>query len=101
MIKHLAIAGATLAALAASGATAQSAVDREAARANFRQADANDDNKLSRAEFRAFINANAEDGIGRAGMVRRFRAYDRAFTRIDQNSSGFVTPSELSAAGSE
>ncbi|NNC73717.1 MAG: hypothetical protein HKN78_12695 [Sphingomonadaceae bacterium] len=96
-MRHLALAGAAMAILVSSGAMAQTNAAREAARANFGQADVNGDGKLSRREFRMFVNANAEDGLGQAGMVRRFSAYDRAFARVDQNGSGFVTPAELSA----
>ncbi|MEP3420653.1 MAG: EF-hand domain-containing protein [Erythrobacter sp.] len=72
--------------------------DQAKARENFQQADADNDGKLTPAEFREFINANADDGLGRAGMVRRFGAYDTAFERIDKNEDGLVTPVELSAA---
>ena len=72
------LATATLTALMVGGtAMAQSSdADRAAARLNFQQSDANDDGELDAAEFRAFIDANADDDIGRAGMVRRFGAYD-------------------------
>ena len=76
----------------------QEADDRAKARENFQQADANSDRQLTRAEFRDFINANADDGLGRAGMVRRFGAYDTAFERLDKNEDGVVTPAELAAA---
>ncbi|WP_108787168.1 EF-hand domain-containing protein [Erythrobacter sp. Alg231-14] len=72
--------------------------DQAKARENFQQADADNDGELTPAEFREFINANADDGLGRAGMVRRFGAYDTAFGRIDKNEDGLVTPAELSAA---
>ena len=71
--------------------------DQAKARENFQQADADGNGKLTRAEFRNFINANADDGLGRAGMVRRFGAYDTAFDRVDKNKDGVVTPTELAA----
>lgn len=72
--------------------------DREKARTNFLAADANSDGKLSRNEFRVFIDAQARDNIGRAGMVRRFGAYDRAFRTLDTNKDGSISPRELAAA---
>ena len=68
------------------------------ARENFDQADANDDGKLSPTEFRVFIDENAKDEIGRAAMVKRFGAYDRAFATLDQDEDGFVSGAELRAA---
>ena len=72
--------------------------DEAKARENFQQADTDNDGKLTRAEFRRFIDANAEDGLGRAGMVRRFGAYETAFERVDKNEDGVVTARELAAA---
>ena len=72
--------------------------DQAKARENFQQADADNDGKLTPAEFRSFINANADDGLGRAGMVRRFGAYETAFERVDKNADGVVTAPELAAA---
>lgn len=99
-MKAMILIGATIAFAMPGAAMAQSDAEREAAQANFREADANGDRRLSRAEFRAFIDANAEDGLGRASTVRRFGAYDRAFDRADRNGNGIVTPAELAAAGS-
>ncbi len=94
------LAATAVSALMASGtALAQSSdPERAAARANFQQSDANDDGELNASEFRAFIDANAEDDIGRAGMVRRFGAYDRAFSQVDGDSNGSITPAELAEA---
>ena len=76
----------------------EEADDQAMARENFQQADADNDGQLTAAEFRKFIDANAEDGLGRAGMVRRFGAYETAFERVDKNEDGVVTPRELTAA---
>lgn len=76
----------------------EEADDQAKARENFQQADANSDGKLTQAEFRNFINANAEDGLGRAGVVRRYGAYGTAFERVDKNKDGVVTARELAAA---
>ena len=88
-------------ALMSEAVSAQSDAERETARVNFRQADANGDDRLDRVEFRNFIDANAEDGLGRAGTVQRFDAYDRAFDRVDRNGNGLVTADELAVAGSQ
>ncbi len=74
------------------------AADRTSAQENFKQADGNEDGKLTRSEFRKFIDANATDDIGRASMIKRFGAYDRAFARVDANKDGLVTPKELTAS---
>ncbi|WP_108791779.1 hypothetical protein [Erythrobacter sp. Alg231-14] len=81
-------------------ATANAQDNRSLVRENFQQADANDDDKLSRSEFRVFINENAKDEIGRASTVKRFGAYDRAFARLDANEDGFVTTAEMRSARS-
>ena len=76
----------------------EEADDQAKARENFQQADADNDGQLTPAEFRKFIDANAKDGLGRAGMVRRFGAYKTAFERVDKNADGVVTAPELAAA---
>ena len=76
----------------------EKADDQAKARENFQHADADSDGKLTRAEFRNFISANAKDGLGRAGMVRRYGAYGAAFERVDKNEDGVVTARELAAA---
>ena len=67
-------------------------------RDNFNQADANQDGKLSKPEFRQLIDENAKDDLGRASIVKRLGAYDTAFGRLDANKDGFVTKSEIAAA---
>ncbi len=84
--------------LASPAMAMQDNEDRAAARENFRQADADGDTRLDKREFRAFINANADDDLGRASTVRRFGAYDRAFARADANQDGYVTGRELAAS---
>ena len=68
---------------------------------NFRQADANGDGALTLSEFRTLIDLNAEDGIGRAGMVKRFGRYGQAFGHIDANGDGLVTQEEMRAVAAE
>lgn len=84
--------------LLATNAASASDVDREQAKANFIQADVNQDLVLDFREFTEFVNLNAEHGIGRAGMIRRFGMHSRAFGKLDTNRDGIVTPEELAAA---
>lgn len=83
--------------MAAPAVALNASADRKMAQQNFKQADANKDGKLSKSEFRRFIDENAKDKIGRAPMVKRFGAYGTAFGRVDANKDGFVTPKELAA----
>ncbi len=71
---------------------------RAQARANFVKADINQDRHLDYAEFKIFINLNADHNIGRASMIRRFNAHDRAFLRVDLDRDGRISPAELSEA---
>ncbi|MEL6238091.1 MAG: EF-hand domain-containing protein [Pseudomonadota bacterium] len=80
----------------ATGAAAENPNEKAAAE-NFKQADANDDGKLSKSEFRKFIDLNAEDNLGRAATVKSFGMYDTAFGRVDANKDGYVTSDELKA----
>ena len=84
--------------VATSAIANEKADERAKAQANFQQADENSDGKLTPSEFRNFINANADDDIGRASTVRRFGAYVRAFGRLDANKDGEITVQELAAA---
>ena len=68
---------------------------QEKREANFETADANGDGALTQAEFKAFVDANADDNLGRAAQLKRFGAYDRAFDRLDRDKSGTVTWSEV------
>lgn len=73
--------------------------DQEKAAANFRLADTNSDSALSTVEFSVFIDLNAASNLGRAAMIKRNRAYDVAFSRVDSNGDGMVTPAELQGLG--
>ncbi|MEM6421664.1 MAG: hypothetical protein AAF698_03670 [Pseudomonadota bacterium] len=81
---------------ATSGAHAGDA-NREQAVANFMQADANADGALTLSEFTILVDLNAEHGIGRASMIKRFGRYGMAFGRLDGNADGLVTPEEMQA----
>lgn len=65
---------------------------------NFEAADADGNGSLDSIEFPSLINANAENQIGRAAMVKRFGAYDRAFSTADRNGDGEVAWTEILAA---
>ncbi len=64
---------------------------------NYRQADANGDGVLVYAEFAAFIDLNAADGLGNAARVSSRGMHARAFDRVDANGDGMVSPQELQA----
>ena len=67
----------------------------ERVKANFVAADINKDDGLDGAEFRTFIDLNAQFRIGQAGMVKRMNRYGTAFARLDTNADGLVTREEL------
>lgn len=92
----LAIAATALFFVSGGVASAQDAIE-EAAAENFMQADVNADGALDFDEFVQFINLNADDNLGRAGLIRRFGRYEMAFSRADMNADGVVTPDELAA----
>ncbi|MEO1274359.1 MAG: hypothetical protein AAFU72_12605 [Pseudomonadota bacterium] len=86
-------------AIAATAADASaSEAKREQAVENFLEADANADGALTRNEFATLISLNADDGIGRARMVKRLGKQDVAFGRLDANADGLVTTDEMKAA---
>lgn len=89
------IAASLLVISAAAPAHAQE--DREAVRANFQEADSNDDDQLDSDEFTTFINLNADDNLGRASTIRSLGMYGTAFSRADVNDDGFVTREEIEA----
>lgn len=70
-------------------------------KANVEQADTNDDTTLTSDEFPTFVDLNAEDSVGRFGMVKRFGRYDRAFKRLDADGNGLVTAEEIHAAAEQ
>ncbi len=98
--RHVALSlAAGLAAVPATQHAHAAETDQEKAAANFRLADANSDNALSKSEFTAFIDLSAASNLGRAGLVKKNRRYDTAFSRADANGDGAVTPAELTNLG--
>ncbi|MEA5443837.1 hypothetical protein [Cyanobium gracile] len=71
--------------------------ERAQAQANFLKADANHDKQLDFAEFKTFVNLNADQGLGRAPRIRRFGMYSRAFNMTDENGDGVVSKQEIEA----
>jgi Ca2+-binding EF-hand superfamily protein len=69
--------------------------ERAQAQANFLKADANQDKQLDFAEFKTFVNLNADQGLGRAPRIRRFGMYSRAFSMTDENGDGVVSKQEI------
>lgn len=94
---------AVLAALPVAVAQAQgmSNAEKQAMIANFLEADANDDGSLFKSEFETLMKLNASDNLGRAAIVVRTGAYDRAFDRLDKNGDGAVTKEEIQELAAE
>lgn len=101
LLKSSLVAVALGSVLALNGAaSAQEAADdhHSVAEANFQASDADGNGALDRGEFKAFINANAENDLGRAKQIRRFKAYGRAFSRLDEDGNKSVSWAEVQAA---
>lgn len=67
----------------------------------FLSADLNEDQNLTPAEFRVFVDAMADTGQTTAKTIRFFGAYGFAFMTVDANEDGRLDPSELRAADGE
>ncbi len=65
--------------------------------ANFQAADVDKNEQLNVAEFKTFINLNADHKLGRAASIRRFGMYTKAFKEIDANGDGVVTKEDIAA----
>ncbi|MEM6549409.1 MAG: RNA polymerase subunit sigma-70 [Pseudomonadota bacterium] len=83
--------------LAATPLSAASEADRDQAKANFLEADADADGALTLSEFTTLIHLNASHGLGRAAMIKRLGRYGTAFGRIDADGDKLVTQAELQA----
>ena len=88
---------ASLVAASFTMAVPAAAQDAQLGAENYRQADVNGDGVLVYAEFAAFIDLNAADGLGNAAMVSSRGMHARAFGQVDANGDGIVSPQELQA----
>ena len=88
-------------ALLALSASAHADPQREQLKANFLAADVDKNGLLNVAEFKVFINLNADHKLGRAASIRRFEMYAKAFKEIDANGDGIVTQEEIAAQAKE
>jgi Ca2+-binding EF-hand superfamily protein len=70
---------------------------RAQAQAHFKAADADRNGQLSVAEFKTFIDLNADHKLGRAASIRRFGVYTQAFQKADANGDGVVSKEEIAA----
>ena len=64
---------------------------------NFKTADVDRNDQLNLAEFKIFINLNADQNLGQALTIRRFGIYTKAFKKADANGDGIVTKHEIAA----
>ncbi len=62
---------------------------------NFKTADVDRNDQLNLAEFKIFINLNADQNLGQAISVRRFGIYTKAFKKLDANGDGILTKHEI------
>ena len=62
---------------------------------NFKTADADRNDQLNLAEFKIFVNLNADQNLGQAISVRRFGIYTKAFKKLDANGDGILTKHEI------
>ncbi len=83
--------------VAASSSSAAAQTNRDAAAANFTEADANADGALTIDEFTRFIDLNAEDKLGNASRIQRTGRYATAFERLDSDKNGLVTREDIAA----
>jgi len=86
-----------LVALLTLSASAHANPQRVQLQVNFLAADVDKNEQLNVAEFKTFINLNADHKLGRASSIRRFGMYTKAFKEIDTNGDGIVTKEEIAA----
>lgn len=90
-----------LVALSTLSVSAHANPQRVQFQANFREADVDKNEQLDLAEFKTFINLNANHKLGRASSIRRFGMYSKAFKEIDANGDGIITKEEIAAQAKE
>lgn len=78
-------------------ASAHANPQRAQFQANFHAADVDKNEQLNVAEFKTFINVNADHNLGRASSIRRLGMYTKAFKVADANGDGVVTKEEIAA----
>ena len=93
-IALVAVAFFVLPPIAHAGSTKHSATEVK----SFLSADLNADRHLDRSEFRTFVHGMAASGNRKAKQIRMFRAYGFAFSVIDNDKNGLLSPSELRTA---
>ena len=82
---------------ASAHANPQRAQAQAQAQADFQAADVDKNGRLTFAEFKTFINLNAEHNLGRAASIRRFGLYTKVFQKADADGDGVVTKEEIAA----
>lgn len=60
-------------------------------RENFESADEDGDDVITRGQFRVFVDANAEIDFAMSKQIKRMRAYQRAFSRVDLDRDGTLS----------
>ena len=60
-------------------------------RENFKSADEDGDDVITRGQFRVFVDANAEIDFAMSKQIKRMRAYQRAFSRVDLDRDGTLS----------
>jgi Ca2+-binding EF-hand superfamily protein len=78
-------------------AAANDNLKRAQAQTNFQAADIDKNEQMNQAEFKTFINLNADHKLGQASSVRRLGMYTKAFKKADANGDGVVTKEEIAA----
>lgn len=89
------VTSAALVVLLTLAASAHANPQRAQLHANFQATDIDKNEQLNVAEFKAFINLNAEHKLGRANSIRRFGMYNKAFKEVDVNGDGVVSKEEI------
>jgi hypothetical protein len=87
----------TIAATQSPPYTAHDNARRAQVLTNFHTADVDKNEQLNQAEFKTFINLNADHNLGQTSIVRRLGMYAKAFKKADANGDGVVTKEEIAA----
>lgn len=60
-------------------------------RENFKSADEDGDDTITRGQFRVFVDTNAEIDFAMSKQIKRMRAYQMAFSRVDLDGDGTLS----------